>query len=84
MALSEPEAKVLGALFYSNGMQVLTVQRIRLTTRLSEGSVRRALLRLARTGLALSTQQRPANWRPTERGRLVINKPPYIEYVRMP
>ncbi|MCU1641606.1 MAG: hypothetical protein JWN03_1881 [Nocardia sp.] len=81
MALTEPEAKVLGALFILQPTQALTVRQLCRTTGLADGPTRRALRRLSRTGLALSTHQSPANWRPTHRGRLAVNLPGYRDYV---
>ncbi|MFE3190854.1 hypothetical protein ACFXHA_17720 [Nocardia sp. NPDC059240] len=80
MALTEPEAKVLGALPTSKAAAALTVRELGRETRLPETSIRRALLRLARSGLVVATLHGPARWRSTERGRLVIFKPEYREY----
>ncbi|WP_040807226.1 MarR family transcriptional regulator [Nocardia concava] len=81
MALTEAEAKVLGTLFFLGAGQVLTVQQIRLRTGLGDGSVRRALVRLVRTGLVRSTPGSPASWRPTERGLLAVKKSAYSDYI---
>lgn len=80
MALTEPEAKVLGALSHLDTAQALTVRQICGTTGLTDRTARAALSRLARSGLALSTKQTPANWRPTERGLLAVRTPPYRDY----
>ncbi|MFE3190318.1 hypothetical protein ACFXHA_14995 [Nocardia sp. NPDC059240] len=80
MALTESEAKVLGALSDLDTAQTLTVRELHLAVGLSEQSVRRALARLLRTGLAASTRQSPANWWPTARGRLTAGSTGYREY----
>ncbi|MCU1643104.1 MAG: hypothetical protein JWN03_3379 [Nocardia sp.] len=81
MALTEPEAKVLGALSTLQPPHALTVQQLCRTTGLADGAIRRALRRLSHTGLALGTRHSPANWRPTKRGRLAVNQPGYRDYV---
>ncbi|APA95657.1 MarR family transcriptional regulator [Nocardia seriolae] len=80
MAFTESEAKVLGALASLDPPHALTVRQLCRTTRLPETSVHRALLRLSRTGLAMSTRQGPAGWHCTDRGRLAITRPVYRDY----
>ncbi|QLY32428.1 helix-turn-helix domain-containing protein [Nocardia huaxiensis] len=82
MAFTEPEVKVLGALSILDSVQALTVRQICHTTGLPETSIHRALLRLSRTGLAMSTLQGPARWRCTDRGRLAMTRPVYRAYAR--
>ncbi|MEC3951704.1 hypothetical protein VMT65_01535 [Nocardia sp. CDC153] len=81
MALTEVEAKTLGALCASEPVDALTVRQIRLRTGLGERSIRHALSRLARTGLVLSTRQWPTKWRSTDRGRLAVKKSLYREFI---
>lgn len=80
MALTEPEARVLGALSGIELPGAKTVRELSDSTGLTEGSTRKALMRLSRTGLALGTRQGLARWRPTDRGRLTIKLPAYSEY----
>lgn len=84
MALTEPEAKVLGALSFPNPQQALTVRQLSHETALPETTIRRALLRLVRTGLAVTTRQGPARWRSSDRGRLTILGPRYRDYTAVP
>ncbi|MFJ9367132.1 helix-turn-helix domain-containing protein [Nocardia sp. NPDC101769] len=84
MALTEPEARVLGALRISSVESALTVRELSRETGLPETSIRRALLRLVRTGLAVATVQGPARWRSTDRGRLTICRAGYQEYTGVP
>lgn len=80
MALTEPEAKILGVLPLSDAASAPTVRELSRETGLPETSIRRALLRLVRTGLAVATLHGPARWRATDRGRLTISQPGYREY----
>ncbi|WP_157514458.1 MarR family transcriptional regulator [Nocardia concava] len=80
MAFTEPEAKVLGTLANLDPLHTLTVRQLCRATLLPETSVHRALLRLLRTGLAVSAPQGPARWRCTDRGRLAIARPVYRDY----
>ncbi|WP_330249766.1 helix-turn-helix domain-containing protein [Nocardia sp. NBC_00565] len=80
MAFTEPEAKVLGALSNLDPPHGLTVRQLCRVTGLPETSVHRALLRLSRTGLAMSPLHSPARWRCTDRGRLAITRPVYRDY----
>lgn len=75
MALTESEAKVLGTLPISSIAAALTVREISRETGLPETSIRRALLRLVRSGLAMATRQGPARWRSTDRGRRAMRRP---------
>lgn len=80
MALTEQEAKVLGALSSLDPPRALTVRQLCCATALPQGSIHRALLRLVRTGLVMDIRQGPASWRCTDRGRLAITRPVYREY----
>ncbi|MFB7716384.1 hypothetical protein [Nocardia sp. NPDC056100] len=80
MALTEHEAKVLGALSCLDVASALSVRELGRCTGLTESSIRKALMRLSRSGLALGTVQGPSRWRPTRRGRLAIALPSYREY----
>ncbi|WP_460726961.1 helix-turn-helix domain-containing protein [Nocardia heshunensis] len=80
MAFTEPEAKVLGALSMLSAARSLTAQQLCRATQLPDTSVHRALVRLSRTGLAMSTARGAARWKATERGRLAIMRPVYREY----
>ena len=82
MALTEPEAKTLGALSTLDRSQALTIQQLCRTTKLAETSLRDALLRLSRTGLAMRLPQGPARWQSTDRGRRTSRMPVYAEYAR--
>ncbi|WP_157514428.1 helix-turn-helix domain-containing protein [Nocardia concava] len=84
MALTEQEAKVLGILANSDVTAPFTVRGLSVATGLPESSIRRALLRLVRTGLAAVTPQSPARWQSTDRGRLAMCRPRYREYVGGP
>lgn len=79
MALTESEAKVLGALPISSG-KARSVEELSRVTGVPETSIRRALMRLVRTGLAISPGRDPARWHSTDRGRLTICRPEYREY----
>ncbi|MFF0610138.1 helix-turn-helix domain-containing protein [Nocardia tengchongensis] len=81
MAFTESEAKVLGALAILDVDHVLTVRQLCRATGLPDTSIHRALMRLARTGLAMGTVQGPARWRCTDRGRRAITRPVYRDYV---
>lgn len=81
MALTEPEAKVLGALAMLTPPRAITCRQLCRATGLPDTSVHRALLRLSRTGLAMSTLHGPARWRSTDRGRITMTRPVYREYV---
>lgn len=80
MALTHHEAKVLAALTFSATTSALTVSELCRFTGLSGSSVRRALLRLSRDGLAVDTHGVPTRWRPTERGEIAIRRPFYRQY----
>lgn len=80
MALTHHEAKVLAALTFSPRSASLTVNELRILTELPESSVRRALLRLSRHGLAVDTRGVPARWGSTERGGTAIRRPFYRQY----
>lgn len=80
MALTEAEVKVLGALAIAGGAGARTVRDLSRDTELPETSIRRALLRLVRSGLAVATLQSPARWLSTSRGRIAIRRPGYREY----
>ncbi|MEU0538332.1 hypothetical protein ABZ319_00550 [Nocardia sp. NPDC005978] len=81
MAFTEHEVKVLGALSLLEPIHTMTVRQLGTTTGLSESSIRRALMRLGRSGLVLSTPQGPARWRSTERGRRALTQPAYHGYL---
>ncbi|MFE2994062.1 helix-turn-helix domain-containing protein [Nocardia sp. NPDC059246] len=81
MALSESEAKVLGALSALGSLETLTVRQICHATKLTETTIHRALLRLSRTGLVVSAPHGPTRWRQTDRGRVAIHQPRYREFV---
>lgn len=80
MPLTQPEAKVLGVLSGLEVPNAKTVRELCNSTGLTEGSTRRALMSLSRVGLVQGTQQGPARWRSTDRGRLAIKLPAYSEY----
>ncbi|MFE5290308.1 helix-turn-helix domain-containing protein [Nocardia sp. NPDC056611] len=81
MALTEPEAKVLGALSMLEPSRALTCRQLCRATGLPDTSIHRALLRLSKTGLAMSTLRSPARWRSTDRGRVTMTRAVYREYV---
>ncbi|MEV6072506.1 hypothetical protein AB0L82_38690 [Nocardia sp. NPDC052001] len=83
MALTEQEARVLGAVAAMAGSDSATVAELSQLTGLTEPPVRNALMRLSRTGLVRCTPQGPARWRPTDRGRMAIGRSAYREYVVM-
>ncbi|WP_405138451.1 hypothetical protein [Nocardia sp. NBC_01388] len=59
----------------------MTVHRLAEATGLGEQCIRRALLRLSRSGLAAGTKQSPSRWRRTDRGRLALTKSEYGDYI---
>lgn len=81
MALTEPEARVLGTLANPDIARTLTVHQLAEATDLSEQCIRRALRRLSRSGLASGTKQSPSRWRRTDRGRLALIRPGYSDYI---
>lgn len=81
MALTESEAKVLGALANLTPPHALTARQLCRAAGLCETSIHRALLRLTRRGLSVTVPQGPARWRLTDRGRVAVMRPVYREYV---
>ncbi|MEV6767091.1 winged helix-turn-helix transcriptional regulator [Nocardia sp. NPDC051030] len=79
MALTESEAKVLGALSALDVAGAMSVRQLCGRTGLNAAPIRRALRRLSNDGLALGTQWSPASWRCTDRGRLAVGKATYRE-----
>ncbi|WP_442790110.1 MarR family transcriptional regulator [Nocardia sp. CDC160] len=80
MALTRAEAKVLRVLADSSDECSPTVRELSRATELPEASIRRALMRLERSGLAVVTPQSPARWRRTERGRQALHRPVYANW----
>lgn len=80
MALTEPQAKVLGALSTLDAARTLTVRQLCDTTGLGERAVRSAVVRMWRNGLAHSTRQGPVAWRLTNLGWRVAAKSEYHDY----
>ncbi|WP_408639351.1 MarR family transcriptional regulator [Nocardia yamanashiensis] len=81
MALTEIQARVLGVLIAVRPDSAMTVRELAAKLELTAGTVRRALCRLAGSGLVLSSPHSPANWRVTVRGRLVAKDPVYREFL---
>ncbi|MFB8004908.1 helix-turn-helix domain-containing protein [Nocardia sp. NPDC056000] len=81
MALSEYEAKILGAMVSWSPTKSATIRELSRSTGVPEGSVRRVVRRFARNGFAHGTVQSPSRWRPTSRGRMAIARRAYREYV---
>ncbi|NNH73344.1 helix-turn-helix domain-containing protein [Nocardia uniformis] len=82
MALTESEAKVLGALAGSTPAQGLTVRQLCERTGLCAGTIRHALHQMAYHGFTVSTRQSPVLWRAAEPGlSLVASCPALREFV---
>ena len=79
MALTEPQAKVLGALDEDHA-QALTVRELRARTGLSAQCARDAARQLAYDGLATSTDSIPTYVSITGTGRAEISRSVYREY----
>lgn len=80
MPLTEPQAKVLAALATLDPTQTLTIQQLCNQAGFKEGCTRAAVNALAGAGLAHGTQTSPARWRITNRGRTLLQAPPYREF----
>ncbi|MFE3796849.1 helix-turn-helix domain-containing protein [Nocardia tengchongensis] len=72
---------MLGALSMLDPLRALTCRQLCRAAGLPDTSVHRALLRLSRTGLAVSTFQGPVRWRSTDRGRVTLTRAVYREYI---
>jgi sugar-specific transcriptional regulator TrmB len=80
MALTEPQAKVLGALSTLGPWQAFTVRELSKATGLPANRIRAVLLRLSYDGLALGSSKSPADYWISRLGRAVIASPTYREY----
>ncbi|WP_216915056.1 hypothetical protein [Nocardia noduli] len=80
MALSEPQAIVLSALFTLGARQALTAHDICDRTGLDAVPAGAAIERLIYTGLARGTSNEPAAYSITLNGRAVIRSPTYRKY----
>ncbi|MCC3333610.1 hypothetical protein [Nocardia abscessus] len=78
MPLSEPQAKLLGALIAEDGRRV-SVRELSRQTDLSEHVARKEIAELAHCDLVAGTAR---GWLPTGRGRALFRKPVYREFSR--
>lgn len=80
MALTEPQAKVLGALSTLAPWEALTVREICSATGLPPSRTRAVVHRLTYDGLMLGSSKSPADYWISNTGRAVISSPTYREY----
>lgn len=82
MALTFAEAKVLATLHRSD--KALAMRELRARAGLSDHGARSAMRELICRGLASSTDKIPAYYRPTDRGRSVVQQSVYREFLAPP
>ncbi|MFG1796719.1 hypothetical protein [Nocardia sp. NPDC049149] len=80
MALTEPQAKVLGALSTLGPWTRFTVRELVTATGLPTDRTRAVLLRLTYDGLVRRSGKTPADYWISRTGRAVIASPTYREY----
>lgn len=79
MALTRPQARVLGALTELTSGESLTVDELHVRTGLSIRTTREAAHALDRSWLAMRSGRTPAEWRITPTGRTLAARPVYRE-----